>query len=463
MSRRAAVLGLAVVAAATALAAPTAARPPLVTLGPAVRIQTPGQTVMTCPIEGEPAVAVTSAGTWVGYNDDQGCPLNPTAHLHLTSLQLVPAAGGAPRYVPVAAAAGGYLSGDPALAPDPVHPGSVLLAGLEAMASGDIDVTVYRVSPGLTWTRLPGPHVSGTFDDKEFMASDLSRRSRWRGRTYLAWDQTSGTKPGVIVRAFDGRAWLPPVRVFDSSGFPDIAVAPDGTVAVAWVGADGSYVSLSHDGGATFGKGVRALTGGEPGRLDPACPLRPTVGIRQRVLAEPRLAWDARNVLHVVTSLAPVTAVSSLAGRTPGSAGVGGTGVIWHTTTRDGQAFSAQVPVAAESPTVQFDPAVAATPAGGVAVEWLSTSPDPQTTYDAFLAVLSPGGRAFSGPVRLSESPSTFPSAMEAVGNSDCYGIGDYTGLAPTATGVTAVWPTSEHVATPQIDTDVLMRPATVR
>jgi len=58
------------------------AKPGGITLGPTIRIQTPGSNPTTCPVEGEPTVAVTVAGTWVAYNDDQGCPVNPVAHLH---------------------------------------------------------------------------------------------------------------------------------------------------------------------------------------------------------------------------------------------------------------------------------------------------------------------------------------------------------------------------------------------
>ena len=446
-------------AVAAGLAGPGLAKPSGIQLGPTIRVQTPGSNPTTCPVEGEPATAVTAAGIWVAYNDDQGCPLNPVAHLHLTSVQLI--TQGAPRYVSVEAAGGGYLSGDPALAPDPNHPGSVLLAGLESMRNGDIYVTAYRINPRLQATALPGPHVSGTFDDKEFMASDTSTRSPYRGRTYLAWDQTDGTRPGVIVRAFDGRKWLAPVRVFDSSGFPDIAVAPDGTVAVAWVGTDGSYVAVSTDGGRSFSHGVRAIAGGDPGRLDPACPLRPTVGVRQRVLGEPRVAYDARNVLHVVTSLNPRP--DPVTGRPLGTAGTGGAAVILHATSTTGYYFPPATAVSAPAGVEQFDPAIARTPQGGVAVEWLQTTGSPEIYYDSYLAVLAPGARNFSAPVRLSTGSSIFPSAMEGLGNSDCYGIGDYTGLATTRNGVVATWPTTDKAATPQFDTDVLVRTAELR
>jgi len=448
------------IAVTAGVAAPGLAKPAAITLGPTIRVQTPGSNPTTCPVEGEPTVAVTGAGTWVAYNDDQGCPANPVAKLHLTSVQLVTGQG-APRYVQMKAHGGGYLSGDPALAPDPHHPGSVLLANLESLSNGTIEITVYRISPSLQATALPSPHVSGTFDDKEFMASDLSSASPFRGRTYVAWDQTDGTKPGVLVRAFDGRKWLAPVRVFDQSGFPDIAVAPNGTVAVAWVGSDGSYVAVSRDGGRTFSRGVRAIAGGDPGRLDPACPLRPTVGIRQRVIGEPRLAWDAHNVLHVVTSLNP--SPDATTGRPVGTAATGGTAVILHAASATGRSFPTADYVATVSGVEQFDPAIARTPQGGVAVEWLQTTGSPELYYDSYLAVLSPGARAFGAPVKLSTGTSMFPSAMEGMGNSDCYGIGDYTGLASTKTGVVATWPTTDKAATPQFDTDVLVRAAVLR
>jgi hypothetical protein len=446
------------------LAVPGLAKPAAVTLGPTIRVQTPGSNPTTCPVEGEPTVAVTAAGTWVAYNDDQGCPLNPAANLHLTSVQLVPVHGGAPRYVQIKAAGGGYLSGDPALAPDPHHPGSVLLANLEYLSNGETDITVYRISPSLTATPIPSPHVAGTFDDKEFMASDVSSRSRFRGRTYVAWDQTNGKGVGVLVRAFDGRKWLAPVLLFDDLGSPDVAVAPSGQVAVAWIGTDGSYVAVSNDGGRTFSKGVRAIAGGDPGRFDPACPLRPTVGIRQRVLGEPRLGYDAHNVLHVVTSLNPDPKANpdAVVGRPVGAAATGGVAVILHASSVNGRSFTAPTPVAVSS-SEQFDPAIARTPQGGIAVEWLQTTGSPELYYDSYLSVLTPGARAFASPVRLSTGSSMFPSAMEALGNSDCYGIGDYTGLASTSTGVVATWPTTDKAATPQFDTDVLVRAAVLR
>src|SRR4029079_11535212 len=99
--------------------------------------------------------------------------------------------------------------------------------------------------------------------------------------------------------------------------------------------------------GRSFSKGVLAIAGGDPGRLDPACPLRPTVGIRQRVLGEPRLAYDAHNVLHVVTSLNP--SPDAATGRPVGAAAIGGTAVVLHSSSKTGYYFPPATPVATVS------------------------------------------------------------------------------------------------------------------
>src|SRR4051794_28985801 len=68
--------------------------PGAVRLGPLLRVQTPGGTPLNCPFESEPEIARTPAGTWVGYNDDTGCPWLGSAgvsQLRLTGVTLIPA------------------------------------------------------------------------------------------------------------------------------------------------------------------------------------------------------------------------------------------------------------------------------------------------------------------------------------------------------------------------------------
>ena len=65
----------------------------------------------------------------------------------------------------------------------------------------------------------------------------------WNGRLYLA-DRDGGTGPGdpsvSVVRWFDMRTGAPAgqVRVADSAGFNDLAIAPDGTIYASQTGGD---------------------------------------------------------------------------------------------------------------------------------------------------------------------------------------------------------------------------------
>jgi hypothetical protein len=189
------------------------------TLGPLLRVQTPGGTPVSCPFESEPEITHTSAGTWVGYNDDTGCPLI-APQLRLTGVQLIPTDGGPRRYVelPPAWQTAGYYSGDPDLAPDPSGNGGVLLATLISNEKGLV-VGVVRIPPAGRATLLPSPSL-GTSDDKEYLATDSGGASPFRGRTYLAWDDFGSGK--ITVRAFEGsggssRSCLPTSRVSPTS------------------------------------------------------------------------------------------------------------------------------------------------------------------------------------------------------------------------------------------------------
>lgn len=467
MRRFAPLVGIVAVVGLLGTAWPALAGRGTVTLGRETRIQTPSSSVTTCPLEGEPTVTVTSAGSWVAYNDDQNCPLNPEAKLHLTSVQLLPAKGGAPEYVSFPAdQPGQYLSGDPALTPDPTHPGSVILATLYEYANG-LGLAAFRIDPNLKVTTLPIPTIDpkAPDDDKEFIASDTWKSSRYRGRTYLVWDDIAR---GTVFRSFYGGQWHPFVKISDLSGTPDVAVAPNGDVAVAYISTGDVIdevdiaVRVSHDGGQTFDKPVTLFRGSEPGRQDPTCPLRGTIGERQRANPSPRVVYDIHGGLHVVAAIGPLTAIGVT---TPGVA-TGGASTVWEaTSTNRGETFSAPRAVHGvqdSSATVEWAPAVARLSRGGVAVEWLQISDLPMTQYDSWMSVLLPGASSFTSPVRVSSGTSNFPPLTEALGNSNCYGIGDYTGLATTSTGAVAVWPTGNDVAAPYFDTDVMLRPINV-
>lgn len=457
-SRRLAVLAALAVTAGFGSAGVAAPAPAgTVRLGPLLRVQTPGGSPINCPFESEPEIAHTRAGTWVGYNDDTGCPwlgITGVTQLRLTGVTFIPADGSPRRYVDLPLDERvRYYSGDPDLAPDPRGDG-VLLASLVGTPRGT-QLAVVRIPAKGAATLLPSPSL-GDFpsDDKEYLATDIGDRSRFRGRTYLAWDDFASRK--ITLRAFDGRRWLPAVTLASVAGQPDVAVAPNGDVAVAYSTATGVSVQVSRDGGQSFAIKTTALKGKGPGRDDPSCPLRPTIAQRQRANKSPHVTWDPRGRLHVVASLSTGGGIGSATS----SVGVatGGEGAILHAVSTDrGLSFSRQVRVGSvETSEVQWAPAVAVLPDGGVAVSYLQTAQT--TSYDAFVAVRPAGAARFRTPVQLSDGHGTLPAATEGVGNSNCYGIGDYTGLASTPDGVIADWPTTVGVQTSFVDSDIAVR-----
>jgi hypothetical protein len=454
--RLAAASALAAVAAfgSAGVAAPTP--PGTVRLGPLLRVQTPGGTPISCPFESEPEIAHTAAGTWVGYNDDTGCPWLGSAgaiQFRLTGVQLIPAQGGGRRYIDLPTSdTVRFYSGDPDLAPDPSGNGGVLLASLVGTPTGT-QLAVVRIPPKGRATLLPSPSL-GSSDDKEYLATDTGAGSRFRGRTYLVWDDFASGK--ITLRAFDGKSWLPAVKLGGVAGQPDVAVAPNGDVAVAYSTAAGVAVQVSRDGGLSFGEKTTVLKGKGPGRDDPSCPLRPTIAQRQRANKSPHVTWDRKGRLHVVASLSTAGAVGVQTGSV--GAGTGGQGSILYAVSTDrGITFTKQAAVgSAETTEVQWAPAIAALPDGGVAVSYLQTAQI--TSYDALVAV-KPGATArFRTPIQLSDGHGLMPAATEAVGNSNCYGIGDYTGLASTPDGVVADWATTVGVETTFVDSDIAVR-----
>jgi hypothetical protein len=450
-----------VAAAVTGVLAATSAAPADPTalrLGTIVRITTPGTSL--CPAEGEPEVTSTALGTWVAYNDDHQCPLNPTM-TRIEEVQLVPAQGGAPKFIPLDPPSGQLVSGDPDLAPAP--DGGVYVSALwTAPNEGSLSLRLLHVTRRLRVEILPTPsfHGSNNFDDKEFIASDSNRHSPWFGRVYVAWDDID--KSTTVLRGWDGHRWSKPVVLAKNTavnGTPDVAVGPGGLVGVTFETPDGAVVRFSRNGGRSFGRPVLAMHGGDPGRTDPACPLRPTVGTRQRALMGPRIAFDRAGDAHVVAALGHWSfLVPSSATDNPLAAPA----VVWHATLRpegSGARFLRGAPITRPTSDEQWAAAVAALPHGGVAVVWLQTRDSAFTTYDAWISVLRAGATRFTSPQRLSKTSARFPFATEAVGNSDCYGLGDYIGVAPTSTGVASVWPSTD-TDVPGIDSDVLLRPA---
>jgi hypothetical protein len=411
-------------------------------------VQTPGQAV--CHAESETAVAQTSAGTWVAYNDLGLCqPTDLVLGSHTTNLQLIPAGGGAPRVIALPALGDrwGY-AGDPALAPD-TDGGGVVFASLtsqETPQASDLSVSsaavrleVFRVSAAGVVRRLPAVSRSAPFDDKEAVAVDRDPRSPHFGWIYTVWDDAVVSQ--VTFRAYDGHRWLPAVVVNDAAGGrPDVAVGPGGRVAVAFETGDGVMVRVATDPRRPFGSAIRALAGSDPGHVNPSCPLINSVGLRQRAIRSPRLVWDSRGRLHLVAAMGADSLVPA-----PET----GDSQVVHAVSGDGGRSWVHSSLTEQT---AWAPAITALPGGEVAIGYLEMADAQGRTFTARV------WRSKGGVTVVSPAVAALSQGSETQGSNYCYGMGDYTGIAARGSDVAYAWPSTDGAAGPLVDTDVLVR-----
>ena len=126
--------------------------------------------------------------------------------------------------------------------------------------------------------------TAGQFDDKPFIAVDIPRTSKTcsiagqtipAGTVYIAFttfvgNLSNNTTKLMVAQSTDcGQTWAKPVKVSEgvhTNQGATIAVAPNGTVHVAWrqfktpAQADAIVVSRSTDFGKTFSKATTVAT-----------------------------------------------------------------------------------------------------------------------------------------------------------------------------------------------------------
>jgi hypothetical protein len=155
---------------------------------------------------------------------------------------------------------------DPVVAYDAAHR-VWLIATLGANLNEETEVAVSRSRGGISWSRpisVTG-RIVGDFD-KEWIACDNSRRSRFRGRCYVAFMDFS-TNQILTSRSTDGGLhWSAPVRVSVASPLMALVngvqpvVRPDGALVMPFavfsgleaVGSNEISSLRSADGGLTF-------------------------------------------------------------------------------------------------------------------------------------------------------------------------------------------------------------------
>ena len=167
--------------------------------------------------------------------------------------------------VPLPRSTGTIFSADPAVAIDRTgrqYFGHVRIASQARRITIDV-VVAARSGPAGQWRSVAVRPLPRVFDDKPAIAVDTWPGSPHADRVYLAWSRITRARRGFIALSHSddgGATWSPPVRVSDSArtldSYASLAVAPDGSVYVAWWNAFGRgvFVDRSTDGGATFGR-----------------------------------------------------------------------------------------------------------------------------------------------------------------------------------------------------------------
>lgn len=182
-----------------------------------------------------------------------------------------------------------FLVGFSTLAVGPA--GEVYVAWFDAHSPGPAFVVAKSTDGGASFSRtvvtLRSPRITrsllnGTFDVglQPSLAVDTSGGPH-RGTVYLAVhlapeESDRGALDVYLLRSTDGgTTWSPPLRVNDDATptdqwQPSVAVAPDGTVGVAWYDRRNDpvnnalidvYLATSRDGGHTFSANRRVTTG----------------------------------------------------------------------------------------------------------------------------------------------------------------------------------------------------------
>jgi hypothetical protein len=306
-------------------------------------------------------------------------------------------------------AAGFYAFGDPEQVFDTRGNAyySTLALPLQADAQGErnADVFVARSADGgCTYPLSLKVSAGGGFHDKPAIAADGKKKSRFRDNVYVAWTWSppQGADRILFVRSRDhGATWSAPVTISATGGSGGrtgtaVAVAPDGSVYVAWLDTTTSIASMrlavSHDGGRTFPLRNVLVAPVTDQRVDSL----PGTSFRQE-RNFPSLTIDQRGRLYTVWSTGTLAH-----------------GAVVVTSSKDGGKHWTTQHVAADvagrSP---FFSAVTVDPKGALDLVFVAAddvrnvAPGPGAVhYDAYFARSTNGGNSFSTPLLISSVPS---------------------------------------------------------
>ena len=300
-----------------------------------------------------------------------------------------------------------------------------------------IGIAVYKSSDGgRTWGPPNLIHTSGG-DDKQWAAGDGSPSSPHYGNVYAAWDDGSTlrfartTDHGATWRGVGSGVAGSQVSGVTDSFAPDLSVAADGTVHIAWRAGNSIKFVKSTDGGDSFSAPAVAVSG------ITTIPLTLPGGIFRTFTLPTGCTGSGSNVLVAWADYRD--GVSRIYYRRSTNGGGSWQGPASGKPLLTGGATSA-------ADHHEFHPQLASMPTGEIGCTFYDFGPIgggefPPSRIDVILAVSTNGGNTFPDRVTVTDLPwDPAVDAPLAHGASNLTFIGDYFGFDASRLGFFPFW-----------------------
>ena len=323
------------------------------------------------------------------------------------------------------------------------------LATIPALKGQEHIIVSFSDDNGVTWS-APVESTTKTaaadFNDKNWVTVDDNPASPYFGRVYVSWTEFRsktlkgfGNEPIMVTSSTDGgRSFTLPTQLSPASNNAQrpgrqgssVTTGPDGSVYVAFEQLDKQVVSISRDGGKSFGKFIVAGT-----VADIADPIP---GANFRTDSFPTIAADPR----AGSTTLYITWVTRTAA---------GGRVVVTTSTDRGLTWSAAATVSSSAQGYAFFQGLDVAPDGRVDLAFQGLTAIDPTIFGAGNASIDswalsmPAGGAWSAPVKVSTASSD--PAASAQNNLARQFWGDYNQVASTSTGAFFIFTDSRNGA----------------
>jgi hypothetical protein len=300
-----------------------------------------------------------------------------------------------------------------------------------------VGIAVYKSGDGgRTWGPPSLIHAS-VGDDKQWAAGDGSSSSPYYGNVYAAWDDGSTlrfartTDHGATWRGVGAASAGSQVSGVTDSFAPDLSVARDGTIYIAWRAGTSIKFVKSTDGGDSFTASAIAANGITP------IPFKLPGGIFRTFTLPTGCTGSGSNV--VVAWADYRDGVSRIYYRRSTNAGGSWQGSASGTALLTGAATSA-------ADHHEFHPQLASMPAGEIGCTFYEFGPTgggefPPNRIHVILAVSTNNGNTFPARVTVTDTPwDPAIDAPLAHGDPNTTFIGDYFGFDASRLGFFPFW-----------------------